>query len=326
MGYCYCKNAYNLNQNIDLAVDNDDRNFDATGLDTRYAFSEKSVIEDSYSRKEKHNKGKVKSFSKFKIKGKKNESTKLTLSIIHTTQDLEHSIIHEINHNPVNSDYKQRNSEDMHSTMIQKKIKELLEIHPIIQKRFSECNIDIKNITSNIFNQSNKITILLLGGPGVGKSSFVIKLTKNYFEKLYIPTLGVEIFTKTFNYQNEVFSISFIVTPGDHGSNEDYSPLFAKANFILLFYDVSVEGSFNNAKKILFNEISNYAWIFKNKITNFYFVGNKKDIIPRKENYDIIQTFCQKHNFEFYEISVKEGVGVKALINNIIEKYIEIIS
>ena len=124
MGYCYCKNAYNLNQNIDLAVDNDDRNFDATGLDTRYVFSEKSVIEDSYSRKEKHNKGKVKSFSKFKIKGKKNESTKLTLSIIHTTQDLEHSIIHEINHNPVNSDYKQRNSEDMHSTMIQKKIKE----------------------------------------------------------------------------------------------------------------------------------------------------------------------------------------------------------
>lgn len=325
MGYCYCKSNYNYNQNVDLALDNDDRNINATGLDTRHATSEKSV-EDSYSRNEKIIKCREKRSSKFRIKDKKNENTKFSLSILHNVHTLNRSIINAINHAQTNCDFKRQNTGEMRFTLFQKKIDELLEITPSKQKRFSDSHIDIKNINSNIFTQTNKITILLLGGPGVGKSSFVIKLTKNYFEKLYIPTLGVEVFTKTFKYKNELFSVSFIVTPGEHGPNEDYSPLFAKANFIFLFYDLSVEGSFDTAKNILLNEVSNYVWTFKNKITNFYFVGNKKDIIPRKDRYDNVQKFCHKHNFEFFEISVKEGIGLYALINNIIEKYIEIIS
>lgn len=325
MGYCNCKSNYIFNRNVDLAVDNEDRNINATGLDTRHATSEKSA-EDSYPGKEKMIKGRVKRSSKFKIKDKRNDNSKFSLSILHNSHALNHSIIKVINHAQTNCDFKRQNTEEMRFTLIQQKIKKLLEITPSKQKRFSDSHIDIKNINSNIFEQTNKITILLLGPPGVGKSSFVIRLTKNYFEKLYIPTLGVEVFTKAFNFQNELFSVSFIVTPGDHRPNEDYSPLFAKANFIFLFYDLSVEGSFNTAKNILFNEVSNYVWTFKNKITNFYFVGNKKDIIPRKDRYDTVQNFCHKNNFEFFEISVKEGIGVKALINNIIEKYIEIIS
>ena len=35
------------------------------------------------------------------------------------------------------------------------------------------------------------ITVLILGGPAVGKSSLLIKLIQNKFEKHYIPTIGV---------------------------------------------------------------------------------------------------------------------------------------
>ena len=54
------------------------------------------------------------------------------------------------------------------------------------------------HVNENMFENTNDISIIILGGKGVGKSSFVIKLTKNYFEKLYIPTLRVENFQKNF--------------------------------------------------------------------------------------------------------------------------------
>ena len=112
-----------------------------------------------------------------------------------------------------------------------------------------------------------------------------------------------------------------VCLPGENRYHDDYAPLFKKANFIFLFYDTSKEGSFNKAKSILYNGVSKYAWIFQHRITNFFFVGNKIDISPRVESHEKIDSFCKKHHFEFYEISVKEGKGVNAFINTILEKY-----
>ena len=181
------------------------------------------------------------------------------------------------------------------------------------------------HVNENIFENTNDISIISLGGKGVGKSSFVIKLTKNYFEKLYIPTLRVETFSKNFSYQGKSYKFTFIITPGDNNYKEDITSLFQKVNFTFIFYDTSLKGSFEEAKGILKKEVKNHAWIFKNKITNFYFVGNKIDIKPRIESYEKVESYCHKHNFEFFEISVKDGIGVKSFINNIIEKYNEIV-
>ena len=61
------------------------------------------------------------------------------------------------------------------------------------------------------------------------------------------------------------------------------------------------------------------------KITNFYFLGNKVDMAQPEEPKEKIENFCKTHNFEMIEISVKVGRGVKGLINNIIDKYNEIV-
>ena len=45
----------------------------------------------------------------------------------------------------------------------------------------------------------------------------------------------------------------------------------------------------------------------------------------REEPKEKIENFCKRHNFEMIEISVKVGRGVKGLINNIIDKYNEIV-
>ena len=90
------------------------------------------------------------------------------------------------------------------------------------------------------------------------------------------------------------YKINFIIIPKNKNYHQDYTQLFTKSNFILLFYDVSKKGSFDEAKEILYNDISGYAKIFKKKITNFYFVGNKVDLAQREEPKEKNDTFCKK--------------------------------
>ena len=192
------------------------------------------------------------------------------------------------------------------------------------RRQFTDAHIDLTIIDTNIFNELiNEINIVILGGIKVGKSSFVIKVTEQRFEKLYIPTIAVEIKSKTVQYRNKTIKLNFIVTPGDKQYKEDYTPLYEKANFIFLYYDTSNENSFNEAKQLLYEEVCEYAGLLKIGVTNFYFIGNKVDLAGRNISINTIQTFCKKHKLDLFEISVKSGYGIKLLMNNVLNKYID---
>ena len=193
------------------------------------------------------------------------------------------------------------------------------------RKVFSDSNIPLSNHSVSNYLEIDMINIVLLGGKGVGKSSFLIKLTKNYFEKYYIPTIYCERKVKKISFKDKKYTFNFIIPP-INDSDHVYDNIFEKAHFIFLFYDISVKGSFDQTKKILFNQVNSYAKIFKNKITNFYFIGNKVDIPTRGDPKEKIEAFCNRHNFDFFEISVKTGNGVLSLMNTIVSKYEEIIS
>ena len=245
----------------------------------------------------------------FKIKHNQSKH-KLSLSIIHLNKKESNDflIYHRMNSDIIDSKHIQK-----YATKFEEEISN--------KKRYTDTTISFVNFDTNVFTNPNKINIILVGDKHVGKSAFAIRLSKNYYEKLYIPTFGVESYSKKIIYNGRQYHINFIVLPGESRYHDDYAPLFKKANFIFLFYDTSKEGSFNKAKSILYNGVSKYAWIFQHRITNFFFVGNKIDISPRVESHEKIDSFCKKHHFEFYEISVKEGKGVNAFINTILEKY-----
>ena len=198
---------------------------------------------------------------------------------------------------------------------------------PILKKRtkksFSDSNINLPNFDSGEFLDSKIINIVIIGGKKVGKSAFLIKITKNYFEKFYIPTLFFETKMRKMLYKDKDYTINFIIPPAN--DEDDHNGIFEKAHFIFLFYDTSVKGSFEETKKMFFNQVNRHAKIFKNKITNFYFIGNKIDL-NREEPQEKVEKFCKRHNFEFFEISVKTGSGVISLLNNILTKFEEIVS
>ena len=195
------------------------------------------------------------------------------------------------------------------------------------KKMFSDSNIPLSNHSVDKYLEIDMINIVLLGGKGVGKSSFLIKLTKNYFEKYYIPTIYYERKIKKILFKGKKYTFNFIIPPiNDDNSDSKLNSIFETAHFIFLFYDISVKGSFEHTKKILFNQVNSYAKLFKNKITNFNFIGNKADIPYRGDPKEKIETFCKQHNLDFFEISVKTGNGVLSLMNTIVTKYEEIIS
>ena len=168
-----------------------------------------------------------------------------------------------------------------------------------------------------IINNKDITKIVILGGKGVGKSSFLIKIFQNKFDKLYIPTIGIEKRSKTLIQDGKKYNLYFIVTPGDTAYKSDYSIYFEKANFIYVFYDMSNPSSFNESKELFIKEVSNYKEIIKEGKTHVTFIGNKKDIVNTKVSLNETKMFCNENKFSLVEISVKSGIGIKALIQDL---------
>lgn len=309
MGICVCKNqTISPLSNYIVDQNDNDNQFEQSVYDCKVN-NEKGMNSQETTTIKSDTPKLHSEINHFKIKDNQRK-VKLSLSIIHLNKKESNDFLsyHRMNTDSINTNHIQKFATKFEEEMSNK-------------KTFTDTTISFVNFDTNIFINSNEINIILVGDKQVGKSSFAIRLSKNYYEKLYIPTFGVESYSRKFIHKSQQYRLNFIVLPGENRYHEDYAPLFKKANFIFLFYDISKEGSFDKTKCILYNDICKYAWIFQHRITNFYFVGNKIDISPRAEPLEKIESFCKKHNFEFYEISVKEGKGVNAFINTIIEKY-----
>ena len=168
-----------------------------------------------------------------------------------------------------------------------------------------------------ILNNKNILKVAIIGGKAVGKTSFLIKVLNNKFEKLYIPTIDIEKRTKIINNEGKQYTFYFIVTPGDSIYKSNYSMYFQKANFICIFYDMSDVDSFNEAKQLFFNDIRSVIQT-TTTTTRINVIGNKKDIANSKvlQSQDI-KRFCEENKVTSYEISVKSGIGMKVLMNDI---------
>ena len=215
--------------------------------------------------------------------------------------------------------YKNKQSLQTNETLEKKpeKTKEQPKPKPISTKT-SEYDIRYKQSLS--LKGKNEMNIVLIGEKQTGKSSFIIKLIENRFENLYIPTVFIERSSKKIIYDNKTYILNFEVTPGDEEYKEDYSELYFKAHFILLFYEVGRKDSLKRAKNYAKKELKNQMVMYSNNSSSIYFIGNKIDIYPNQSNLDV-KKYCDKHKINFFEISVKTNSGINILMNTIIETF-----
>ena len=156
--------------------------------------------------------------------------------------------------------------------------------------------------------KSNK-TIIICGPNESGKTSFLLRFCEDKFDEFYIPSFQDEIKEKKFmlNHRQKEFILKFIVT---NDLNNDFKE---EIDCYFVIYDVTDNKSFINAMQLIQDKLNND----KNVI---FFIGNKKDL---KENINEkeVQNFCDKNKLINMYISVKENIGIVALMQKFSEMF-----
>jgi Ras-related protein Rab-5C len=167
-----------------------------------------------------------------------------------------------------------------------------------------------------------EIKIVLLGDINVGKTSIVLRYSKNIFKNHYPPTIGGAYTQKILLLQNGIL-IKFHIwdTSGQERFRAMTNLYYRDAQVALLTYDITNESSFNSID----------FWIqeLKYKVENenmiLCLVGNKCDVSSDERKISTAQgkKFAQENNMIFYETSAKTGEGVTDLFVTIANKVYE---
>jgi len=149
------------------------------------------------------------------------------------------------------------------------------------------------------------INILLLGLPGVGKSSFLKRLNFEEFTEQYRATK--ETYISKFEISTNVEKIAFTVYEipyNDYMSEISKIRITTSIDGIIFMFDLTQQQSFDNTCKIIANVKNN---ISENDYNNIHKVilGNKYDIRKRKVSNACINNSAVYGKCQYYPYSVK---------------------
>ena len=173
------------------------------------------------------------------------------------------------------------------------------------------------------------IKIIIIGCSGVGKTSFVQRWIKGYFEKSYRPTIVSDFQYKILEWRGKCYRILLWEIGG-----QDKTPSMAKiftrdSHGCIVINDISKKNNINETmkwKKVVYDES---AFIDGDKLP-FILIQNKIDLLEGDKDYlNEVMNESQKlvDNGDFigyFMTSVKENINIdepiKFLIDNIIDR------
>jgi Ras-related protein Rab-8A len=165
-----------------------------------------------------------------------------------------------------------------------------------------------------------KINIILLGNTEVGKTSFILRYTEEYYQPIYLTTIGIDFKVKEATLSNnKKYKLYFYDTTGQEKYRSIAVNLIKNAEGVLLMYDVTKKSSFQSISEWMES-------IYNSKPKNFPIIlaGNKIDLEKREVTTEEGEKLAKDYGIPFFEISNKEGINVTeaclALANKIVEQ------
>ena len=164
--------------------------------------------------------------------------------------------------------------------------------------------------------------VVLLGESGVGKTSIITRYVNNYFEDNSLTTNGASSTYKTIYLEKYNKSIKFEIW--DTAGQERYRALtkifYKNTNAVILCYDITKKGSFNEIKNYWFNEVKNNS---PNDIV-IAIAANKSDLYESEEvNEEEAINYAKSVGVIFFETSAMNSSGIDDLFNTIGDKFID---
>ena len=163
--------------------------------------------------------------------------------------------------------------------------------------------------------KNNELTlkIIILGSTKVGKTCLINQYFNKEFNDNPISTIGIDLQSKYFKFDNDIVKINFIDTAGQERFDSISSNYLKNVNGVLLVYDIT---NFDSFKKIDYwnNQIKNYN---KNKYS-IVLIGNKIDLNnQRVVNFNDGKNLSKRINCKFFETSARNNINVDEVFETI---------
>ena len=148
--------------------------------------------------------------------------------------------------------------------------------------------------------------VLLLGNSNVGKSSLFLRFVDDIWNDTFVPTIGVDLKTKTFDIDEKRIKMQIWDTAGQERFKNIIASYYRGAHGILLIYDVTDKDSFKNLSNWLIE-------IEKNSSKNVLkvLIGNKTDLEEKRViSYNQAKEFADSYGLKYIETSAKKNLNV----------------
>ena len=157
----------------------------------------------------------------------------------------------------------------------------------------------------------NNYKIVVIGDINVGKTSILSRFRYGSFEQSYMPTLGIDFFTKNLFYEDKTIRLILWDTAGQERFRSLIPSYLKNADCIIIVYDITNKDSFNS--------LTNWLSDAKNNTiegTIFVICGNKIDLKEKRVvTNEEIEEYIKKENLLYVECSAQNGEGIKELFN-----------
>ena len=162
--------------------------------------------------------------------------------------------------------------------------------------------------------------ILLLGDSGVGKSSLLLRYTKNEFISDLRSTIGVEFALKYLTIDDFQLKVQIWDTAGMERYRSITNAYYKGSKGVIVVYDICRQNSFESVDK----------WIddFKSKADDdavIILIGNKSDLDEKREvSKEEGESKAQKNKFAFMETSAKDNNNVQKAFETLFHEIVKI--
>lgn len=166
-----------------------------------------------------------------------------------------------------------------------------------------------------------KFKLIVLGDPGVGKTSTILRFTDNAFNRTYIPTMGVNITDKSFRVNNKMIELILWDIAGQSKFQLMRKHFYQGSDGVLFIFDLTNPKSFESI--LNWYEDINKNFLNQSNIVGCIF-GNKIDLESNRQiEKSQAEEVAKKLNLIYTETSALTGQNVenafyqlaKALIN-----------
>ena len=154
------------------------------------------------------------------------------------------------------------------------------------------------------------VRVLTIGYTDVGKTSIILRFTKDTFTDKYVSTIGIDFKSKPLKIGNNIVKVNVFDTAGQEKYKGIVKSFYTKANGILLTFDLSNKESFS----MLGYWVDELKENVGSEDIFILLVGNKKDKNERQVSFEEAQKYAEDYNFGgYYEVSAKTGEGINDL-------------